>query len=328
MRNYRSFQADESKLLIRDLLEDPDDYVLSIERYAVSTVSIIGWGRRIDRKNDYVAQQALRMMESVTDYVIPGLYIMEAIPAFTKLPSWLYRLPSTIRMGAAIAFRYFYLLSQEGAQAGSDNFSKTLLASQEKHGLSDIEIAGLTTSLIGGGVDTTSSTMISCILAMCCFPEVQGKAQAELDSVVGRERSPNWTDIDGRLPYLAALVKEALRWRTVTVLAGIPHANIEDFEYRGYYFPAGTNFTGNMWAIHRNERDFPNPDEFRPERFLNGLENPYPNARGSNPFGWGRRQCSGQPLAEQALIYSLSSVIWAFDINPGLDENVRVLHYC
>lgn len=144
-----------------------------------------------------------------------------------------------------------------------------------------------------------------------------------MDLIVGRRRSPSWEDIDeGRLPYLTALVKEVLRWRTVTVLAGIPHANTKDVDYMGYHFPAGTNFTGNMWAIHRNPRDYPSPDEFRPERFLNGLEKPYPNARGSNPFGWGRRQCSGQPMAEQGLLFSLGRMIWAFDIQPGLDDKV------
>jgi hypothetical protein len=51
IKSYRTFQANESKLLTRDLLLDPNDYELSIERYSVSTVSIVGWGRRIDRKN-------------------------------------------------------------------------------------------------------------------------------------------------------------------------------------------------------------------------------------------------------------------------------------
>lgn len=41
---------------MRDLLQDPDDFELSIERYTISVTSIVGWGRRIDRKNDYVAQ--------------------------------------------------------------------------------------------------------------------------------------------------------------------------------------------------------------------------------------------------------------------------------
>ena len=324
VRGYREAQANESKVLIRDFLEGPDDYVMSIERYSVSLTSIVGWGRRIDRKNDIVAQQALKLMEAV-DLIIPGLFIIEALPWLIKLPSWLYKFPSQLRLGSAIGARFFYLLTKEGHDAPQDNFAKLLINNQEKEGLTDLEVAGLAGNLLGGGVDTTSSTMISTILAMAYFPEVQKKAQAELDAVVGHDRSPNWEDLDtDSLPYITAIVKEVLRWRTVTILAGIPHANTKDFEYQGYHFPAGTNVTGNMWAIHRNERDFPDPDNFRPERFLNGLENPYPNSRGSNPFGWGRRQCSGQPLAEQGLIFSLGRMIWAFDIRPGLDEQVSV----
>ncbi|KUJ23936.1 cytochrome P450 [Mollisia scopiformis] len=320
VRNLRSIQANESKLLIRDILQDPEDYVLSIERYSVSTTSIIGWGRRIDTKNDYVAQQALAIMEGV-NFVIPGKFLMEAVPALTKLPSWVYALPSMIRDTTTVLQQYFYMLSQEGAESKWNNFSKVLLNGQETYGLSDVEVAGLTANLIGGRVDTTSSTMISCILAMAVFPDVQRKAQAEIDSVVGDNTSPTWEDVDGKLPYCTALVKEVLRWRTVTVLAGIPHANTVDFEYRGYRFPAGTNILGNIWAIHRHPREFPEPDNFRPERFLNGLEQAYPNNKGMNPFGWGRRQCSGQPLAEQGLLYSLTRLIWAFNIKPSLDEH-------
>ncbi|KAM5349584.1 hypothetical protein ACJ41O_006089 [Fusarium nematophilum] len=323
VRGYRSFQADESKILIRDLLVDPDDFELSVERYSVSTASIIGWGRRIDRKNDYVAQQALAVMETV-NFVVPGVFLVEAIPALTKLPAWLYSFPAAVRAASAVAARYFYMLTEESLDNKRPAFNKFMMEAQKKHNLTDLEVAGLMSNLIGGGVDTTSSTMLSCILAMAYFPEVQQKAHAEMDRVVGDERSPDWADIDeGRLPYLAAIVKETLRWRTVTVLAGIPHANHKPLDYQGYHFPAGTNFTGNMWAIHRNPKDFPEPDVFRPERFLGGLERPYPNARGSNPFGWGRRQCSGQPLAEQGLLYSLGRMIWAFKIRPGVDDKGR-----
>lgn len=163
--------------------------------------------------------------------------------------------------------------------------------------------------------------MISFILAMCVWPEVQRKAQEEIDRVVGRDRSPTWDD-ESSLPYITACVTEVLRWRTVTILGGIPHAPIQDDEYRGYRIPAGTPITGNVWAIHRNPREFPAPDSFRPERYLNGLERPYPNKKGHNAFGWGRRVCSGQPLAEQGLFLSFARLLWAFDIRPGLDEKV------
>lgn len=56
----------------------------------------------------------------------------------------------------------------------------------------------------------------------------------------------------------------------------------------------------NLWAIHRNEREFPEPDRFNPERYLNPRP-AYPNSDGYNTFGFGRRVCSGKALAEQGI---------------------------
>ncbi|EAT92552.1 hypothetical protein SNOG_01057 [Parastagonospora nodorum SN15] len=310
-----------------DLLEKRADIFSSRPRFVVmgdlvdatttnQTTLVYGDRWRIHRK----LMLALAVMEAV-NYIVPGLYLMEAIPILSKLPSFIYSTPSKIKAGANLFSKYFYFLTQEGAKVDGPTFAANLIEAQPKMNLSNKEVSGLAANLIGGGVDTTSSTMLSFILAMAYFPDVQKKVQAEFDAVVGHDRSPNWDDVDKRLPYLVATVKEVLRWRTVTILAGIPHANTVDFEYRGYHIPAGTNITGNMWAIHRNPRDFPDPDVLRPERFLNGLEKPYPNQRGSNPFGWGRRQCSGQPLAEQGLYYSLARIAWAFNIQPGLDKH-------
>jgi cytochrome P450 len=304
-----------------NILKDPTDYVFHLERYACSVVSIIGWGRRIVRKNDYVAKQALEVMANAVDVIIPGLYWMESLPFLTKLPKWLYPLPRAIQDQASLLARYFYALSLEGSRGKADSFSKRLIEEQNSNGLSNDEIASLTSNLIGGGVDTTSSTIISCILAMCVFPKVQRKAQKELDEVVGQDRSPDWSD-EASLPYIDAIIKETLRWRSVTILGGIPHAPIQDDIYNGYHIPAGTNITGNLWAIHRHPREFPFPDNFEPERYLNGLHFEYPNARGHNAFGWGRRQCSGQPLAEASLAVSVARLLWAFDIKPGLDDQV------
>ncbi|KAH8806048.1 cytochrome P450 [Xylogone sp. PMI_703] len=318
VRDHRSFQGNESKVLTRDLLENPDNFVLAIERYSCSVVSIIGWGRRIDRMNDTVAQVALSIMEGV-DLVMPCYHIVEVIPWLLKVPKWIYSIPSKFRAGARMSKGYFIDLSREAADKG-DNFAKRLITSQQEHGMDDGEIGTLTSNLIGGGVDTTSGSIISFILAMCVWPEIQRKAQEEIDRVVGKERSPTWED-EPSLPYITACVTEVLRWRTVTILGGIPHAPIKDDEYRGYLIPAGTPVGGNVWAIHRNPREFPAPDSFRPERFLNGLERPYPTKKGHNAFGWGRRVCSGQPLAEQGLFLTIARLLWAFDILPGLDED-------
>lgn len=64
------------------------------------------------------------------------------------------------------------MLTEEGATKNNDNFGKFMLKSQQKHEITDVEVAGLIGNLIRGGVDTTSSTMVSCILAMAYFPDV------------------------------------------------------------------------------------------------------------------------------------------------------------
>ena len=65
------------------------------------------------------------------------------------------------------------------------------------------------------GADTTLSTVQSFILAMLLYPEVQKKAQEELDRVVGTDRLPTFADRDN-LPYLEALVSEVHRWMPVS----------------------------------------------------------------------------------------------------------------
>ncbi|PIA89106.1 Cytochrome P450 2E1 [Cercospora beticola] len=316
VKEYRPFQGDETKVLMEDLLRRPDDYVESIERYSCSVASVVAWGRRIDNLNDYVAKQALAFME-VVNAVIPGQSIMEVIPAITQLPVFLNPLPRLIRYLAHRQTRWFFALTTEAKnKADVAKFSAKVYEEYTAGRITWKEAGNLTANLIGGGVDTTSSSMISMILAMCCFPRAQQKAYEEIERVVGPDRLPDWDD---ELPYVDALVEEVLRWRTVTILGGIPHAPIQDDEYQGYVFPKDTWIVGNVWAIHRNPRDFPDPDEVRPERFLDERM-PYPSKKGHNAFGWGRRQCSGQPLAEQGLRLVTARLLWAFKIAPGLDD--------
>lgn len=80
--------------------------------------------------------------------------------------------------------------------------------------------------------------------------------------------------------------------------------------------------TGNLWAIHRHERDFPDPDRFCPGRFFKGNElfRDFPNDQGHMSFGWGRRICSGRPLAEQGVWIMVARLLWAFRIERATDK--------
>ena len=79
------------------------------------------------------------------------------------------------------------------------------------------------------------------------YPNTQKRAQAELDAFVGADRLPDFSDRDN-LPYVNALIREALRWIPALPL-GLSHSTIEDDEFGGYFIPAGTVLLPNSWCV-------------------------------------------------------------------------------
>lgn len=217
---------------------------------------------------------------------------------------------------------FFYSLAAEANEkpGHEDCYSKMLFKEASKYNLKPQEISALAGNLFGAGSDTSSSTLITAILAMRAFPETLAAAQEEIDRVVGPGRSPSFED-DANLPYLRAFVKEVFRWRSVAIIGGQPHAPVQDDYYNGYLIPKSTWVQGNVWAIHHNEREFPDPDRFNPNRFIKDSPDarPFPGERGYMTFGWGRRVCSGQALAEQGTWLTIGRLIWGFNITPALD---------
>jgi hypothetical protein len=93
------------------------------------------------------------------------------------------------------------------------------------------------TSLYTGGADTTVSSLMTFFLVMSLFPDVQKRAQEELDRVVGNSRLPVSFDKPS-LPYIWATVQETHRWHPVVPMA-IPHMSSREDEIRGYRIPQG-----------------------------------------------------------------------------------------
>ncbi|CDO78259.1 hypothetical protein BN946_scf184491.g4 [Trametes cinnabarina] len=94
------------------------------------------------------------------------------------------------------------------------------------------------------GADTTAAALRNFTLAMMVYPDVQRKAQEELDHVVGRDRLPTFDD-RARLSYTSKIMKESLRWKAVSPL-GVPHATLDEDEYHGASIPSGTTVLANI----------------------------------------------------------------------------------
>lgn len=127
--------------------------------------------------------------------------------------------------------QYLDLVYDRRKKVGSaGSFMDTVIDQNEKLGLTRHQLYFLGGVLMEGGSDTTSSIILAFIHAMTKWTDVLKKAQAEIDAVVGEDRTPVWSDYD-KLPYIAATVKEAMRWRPVVPLA-FPHAATEGNIYQ------------------------------------------------------------------------------------------------
>lgn len=109
---------------------------------------------------------------------------------------------------------------ESGRRLGS--FMDKVLDQQKKNELAPNQLRFIGGVLMEGGSDTSSSLILVIIQAMIKYPAIKQKAQAEIDAVVGPDRSPQWSDLDN-LPYINMIVKEGHRWRPILPL-GFPHA--------------------------------------------------------------------------------------------------------
>ncbi|KAI0796821.1 cytochrome P450 [Abortiporus biennis] len=171
-----------------------------------------------------------------------------------------------------------------------------------------------------GGTDTSSSVIASCFLDLATRPDIQHKAQTELDAHIGLSRLVDDSDYNS-LPYIRAIILECLRCRPPGPL-GVPHRVIEDDRYNGYRIPKGSMVFSNIWAVLHDPNDYPNPETFHPERFLKDGKLD-PNVRDPNTlvFGFGRRICPGRDFGHMSIFLLIASVLQVYNIEPARDSN-------
>lgn len=184
----------------------------------------------------------------------------------------------------------------------------------------DEQLVVVVLDLILGGSETSSNTLNFGILYMLLNPKVQEKVQVELDCVLA-EGEVITSDMKTRLPYTNATVLEILRQSTVVQLPS-PREATEDFYFRGRYFiPKGMSCMPNIYAIHHDKEVWGDPQNFRPERFLNQSETEVKQEVAGKllSFGAGKRYCLGQSLAECTMFLYFARIMkeFTFEKIPG-----------
>ncbi|KAG9310417.1 cytochrome P450 [Chiua virens] len=323
VRAYQELQMEHAKDVVKDILRDPKNHLVHVQRYAASVVLRLTYGKSAPTSNDDPELARInQVIENVQHALRPGAFLVDRIPWLKYFP-WYGRRLKEYHDFEIRLFRDHMNRVQSDMEAneGGNSFMRTLLEHVDSHQLSKDEMAYVAGNLFGAGTETTANAVTNMILAAACYPEAQRRVQEELDRVVGNDRLPNWEDFE-LLPQVHAFVLETLRWRPVTPI-GFAHRATRDIVWRGQCIPAGATVIGCHWAISRDPAAFPDPDKFDPQRWID-KNGKLRDDMTSYPYGFGRRVCPGIHLANRSLQMNLSLLLWSFRIVERPDAPIDV----
>ncbi|KAF9044364.1 putative CyP450 monooxygenase [Panaeolus papilionaceus] len=322
---YDDVQLGEVRKFLDRLLEEPKEFTHHIHHVFGAIIMGAVYGIKIDDSKDdpYVATIE-GAMEGLAAAGVPGSFLVDYLPILKHVPGWFPG--ASFQKLASRGRQVVYDLTvtpfnevKEAMKAGSAGSSATASMINnlpDDSSRDELEVVAQNVAAVAyvSGADSTASAVQAFFLLMALHPEVQKRAQAELDSVVG-SRLPDFSDAPA-LSYLRAVLKEVLRWHQVVPFS-VAHMSTEDDEYDGYFIPKGTIILPNAWSILNDPTIFEEPSKFNPDRYFKN-----PNLRGPDAaaFGYGRRICPGRFFADRNFYAMASSVLTVFNILPPVDE--------
>ncbi|THU79723.1 cytochrome P450 [Dendrothele bispora CBS 962.96] len=342
---YIPTQAEHAKILVRNLVKDPQQYVWYLEKYTTSIIIHITSGYQVIEDDDMYIKIAQDYSKKLNDAGSPGNTPIDYFPWLRYFPSWF---PGTFyafharsaykTMRRAFDFPVEYVRRQMTNGTAQPSFVHYLLEdlNASLEGIEDspkkqilyqeelLQIAGAAGTLYTAGGETSYASLQTFILAMTLYPEVQRSAQDEIDRVLGvhDKRVSRLPEIEDRenLLFVECVLQELFRWHPVVPL-GVPHRSTADDVYNGMSIPKGSIIFSNIRGMSLDERIYSDPDSFKPMRFMpkekGGKEEPYFVAQ----WGFGRRICPGRYLADTQLWLAIVTILATLNIRKAKDEN-------
>ncbi len=169
-------------------------------------------------------------------------------------------------------------------------------------------------TLLFAGHETTATAVSWALYWVHKQPEIREKLLSELDRL---GELPEPTNIF-KLPYLTAVCNETLRIYPVAYIT-TPREVKQPVELMGYQLEPGTRVYGCIYLTHQREDLYPNPKEFKPERFLERQYTPYEFF----PFGGGARRCIGEALAMFEMKLVLATILANYQLELAENQLIK-----
>ncbi|KAJ6561174.1 cytochrome P450 [Mycena vulgaris] len=326
MSKFEPLEELEAHRFLKRLLSKPEGLQDHIRKTAGALILRILYGYEVKEGTDPFVTLADLGTDQFSLASSPGGFLVNLIPPLRHLPSWFpgagfkktaEAWSETLEQMAKQPFQF--AKQQMAAGTAENSLVYTLLDGKDASSEEEYDVKWLALSLYSVARKTVAS-IYAFFKAMVLYPDVQAKAQREIDSVIGSDRLPGLSDKD-HLPYITALALEVLRWHSVTP-TGVPHRITEDTIHDGWFLPKGslviTNTLVRHWQMAHDPNVYSNPMAFEPERFIakDGKEaelNPHCS-------GFRFRICPGRGLADASIFISCAMALAVFNISAHPED--------
>ncbi|KAG7087458.1 hypothetical protein E1B28_013424 [Marasmius oreades] len=333
LSEYHDIQRRRTAQLVKKLLTSPNDFFQHVRMHSGGIILEAIYGYCIQDNNDPYVKLADDLLLGAGEAGAYGAFLVDYIPMLRYVPAWFpgatfkakadlwaresdrlkdipwVHLKQSIEDGTAVPCFSTRNLEEFGISRASNNNPEM-----------EEVIKNCAAIAFIAGADTTVSVILTFILAMVLNPQVQVRAQKELDRVTGSSGFPDFADRES-LPYVNAVLAETLRWNPVTRIT-LPHRVVNDDVYEGYFIPAGSTILPNAWAVLHDESLYgPDPTNFNPDRFLKSDEKDLPPNPELIAFGFGRRSCPGRHFAVNTVWIAMTYLLTAFTMGKEVDED-------
>ncbi|KAK0495195.1 cytochrome P450 [Armillaria luteobubalina] len=317
VQQYTELQNASILRLIKALAEMPDEFSQHLKSYAATTVIKLVYGQQ---NTEEILEIAYEAMESSNTLGFPGATLVDLLPIFKYTPMWtpfmsFRRAAEKVRLIVEKAHEIPYNQVKEALKNGTAGSSLVADNLRARGGLENVseeeeeDIKCAAATLLAGALDTVTvafrplRTWIRYLILMQSPEKYTGTSPLSY-SIISLLNNPSH------------------RWGAAFTLS-IPHKLIQDDIYEGHLLPNGALVAPNVYAMFRA---CPDPESFIPERYIDGTSlGDVPEDPRELAFGFGRRRCPGEHLANRTVFIALAQITALFDISPEKDSSGRPL---
>lgn len=283
------------------------------------TLAVVGdtlFGTDVDERRSATVRRALTDTLGMFDRVYSPLFRL-----LVRLPSPTMRRYRRVESDLNRVIAEMIAERRAAGASGGDLLSLLLRAREDETGMTDEQVRDEALTLFLAGHETTAIALTWTWWLLSRHPEAEGRLHAELDGVIA-DRVPSVGDLPN-LPYTQAVISESIRLRPPVWAIG--RTAVAGHRANGYAIDQGSIVVVSPWLLHHDPRWWPEPEAFRPERWLD--DDPGRPRYAFIPFGGGPRVCIGEPFARLEAAMLLASIArrWRFASPTDREPNLQAV---